>query len=214
MFKLLTAGAMMLSALAVPAAISSPAYAKDPVPDVVTASFDKVNGTGCPQGSTAISVSEDKQAITVTYAKFQAKVGRGAAEDEFRRNCQISLKVDIPQGYTYSIVSANYRGFARLEPGASAYSKANYYFQGYTPDVDGEKKMLRGPYDGDWKLTDKLGMASVSLKCGQKRNLQINTELRAYAGPSDVAGRTTSLIGMDSTDTSFSTEYRLAWKRC
>ena len=49
---------------------------------------------------------------------------------DFRKNCQLNLRVNVPQGFTYGIAQADYRGFAHLERGAYAIQKANYYFQG------------------------------------------------------------------------------------
>ncbi|MBB2503511.1 DUF4360 domain-containing protein [Amycolatopsis echigonensis] len=110
-------------------------------------------------------------------------------------------------------VSADYRGFGHLENGAYGVERANYYFQGNSPTAY-ETHRLDGFYDNDWRFSDSTDIDAIIYEpCGQERNLNLNTELRAYAGTSDPA-KTTSFLTTDSTDGSVQTVYRFAWKSC
>ncbi|KJK54882.1 DUF4360 domain-containing protein, partial [Saccharothrix sp. ST-888] len=130
-----------------------------------------------------------------------------------RKNCQLNLDVHVPQGFTYAIAAADYRGFAHLEPGTTGTEKANYYFQG-SPQTSSLSHEFKGRLDDSWQATDTVGVASlVYAPCGERRNFNINTELRVSAGTSDPS-RTTSFMTMDSTDGSINTTYHLAWKQC
>ena len=210
MRKTLTAAAMLLASLAVPAA---PAAAAPPPPDKMVLDIVGVNGSGCPAGTAGVQVSPDNTAITVTYSAFLAQVGLGASPLDFRKNCQIAMNVHVPQGFTYAIAKVDYRGFLHLEPGSSGYEAANYYFQGESQNARAQHNFV-GPKDGDWTTTDVAGVASLSfLPCGEMRNLNVNTELRVYAGSSDTKTKT-SMLTMESTDTSLTTIYHLAWKKC
>jgi hypothetical protein len=176
--------------------------------DVVT-----INGSGCPAGSAAIAVSPDNTAFTVTYAKYMALVGIGASSTDWRKNCQLNIVVHVPSGFTYAISKVDYRGFASLVRGASAIERANYYFQGQSQTAYASHT-LTGPMGDDWQTTDEVQIASlVWAPCGALRNLNINTELRAMAGTSDVT-KTTSFISMDSTDGAIDTQYHFAWANC
>jgi hypothetical protein len=176
--------------------------------DVVT-----VNGSGCPSDTAAVAVSEDNKAFTVTYSDFLAQVGVGAKPTDFRKNCQLGLKVNVPHGFTYGIAQVDYRGFAHLEMGTTAMEKARYYFQGMS-----QTAFQIHPYQGflsdDWQATDTTQIAAIVFApCGEKRNFNINTELRVNAGTSDQT-TTTSFMSMDSTDGGIETTYHFAWKRC
>ncbi|KJK54717.1 DUF4360 domain-containing protein, partial [Saccharothrix sp. ST-888] len=130
-----------------------------------------------------------------------------------RKNCQLNLDVHVPQGFTYAIAAADYRGFAHLERGASGTEKANYYFQG-SPQTSSLSHQFTGSLDDGWQATDTVDVAAlVYAPCGEERNFNINTELRVSAGTSDPS-RTTSFMTMDSTDGSINTVYHLAWKQC
>jgi hypothetical protein len=176
--------------------------------DVVT-----VNGSGCPAGSAAVAVSPDNTAFTVTYANYMAMVGIGSIATDWRKNCQLNIVVHVPQGFTYAVSKVDYRGFASLVSGASAVEKANYYFQGQSQTVSASHAMT-GPLADDWQTTDEVQVAAlIWAPCGALRNLNINTELRAMAGTSDVK-KTTSFISMDSTDGALNTTYHFAWATC
>ncbi|MBP2472530.1 hypothetical protein JOF53_001402 [Crossiella equi] len=179
----------------------------------ITIDLLTVNGSGCPLGTAAVAVSEDNTAFTVTYSEYLAQVGVGAKPTDLRKNCQLNMRVNVPSGFTYAIAQADYRGYANLARGASAVERANYYFQGMsqTPYIS---HTYNGPYDDNWQSTDKVDIASlVYAPCGEKRNFNINTELRVNAGTSNTQ-TTTSFIAMDSTDGAINTTYHFAWQKC
>ncbi|MFI6996640.1 DUF4360 domain-containing protein [Nocardia sp. NPDC050175] len=182
-------------------------------PDKVVIDVVTVNGSGCPQGTAAVEVLPDNTAFTVTTRRYTARVGVGARPHDFRKNCQLNLKVNVPQGFTYGIAQADYRGFAHLEQGATALEAARYYFQGDS-STDFAYHNFKGPLNDVWQTTDKPDIGSiVYLPCGEDRNFNINTELRVYAGTSDPE-ETSSFITMDSPDGSVNTTYQFAWKKC
>ena len=210
MLNLLAAGALAVSMLGSPI-ISVP---DDPAPtEQITIDVITVNGSGCPVGSTAIAVSPDNTAFTVTYSSYMAQVGVGALPTDFRKNCQMALQVHVPTGFTYAIVQADYRGYGYLAQGATATQRANYYFQGMS-GTSFASHTFRGPMDDYWQTTDVTPVASLSFApCGEQRFLNINTELRVSAGSSNPR-TTTSFMAMDSADGSIDTKYHFAWRKC
>ncbi|MGW0546067.1 DUF4360 domain-containing protein [Streptomyces altiplanensis] len=207
------AAALLASTLFAQGASAAPGTGIVAPPDKIVIEIATVNGSGCPQGTAAVAVSPDNTAFTVTYSEYLAQVGLGAKPTDFRKNCQLNLIVHVPHGFTYAVASADYRGYARLQAGATATQKASYYFQG-SPDTASRTHPHTGPYDNNWQATDETDWGQlVWAPCGAKRNFNINTELRVSAGTSDPA-KTNSFIAMDSTDGDIKTIYRLAWKEC
>lgn len=206
MFAALTAGAIALSGL------TSPISTELPPPDFVTVEVITVNGSGCPAGTSAVAVSPDKTSFTVTYSQFTAQAGAQTGPTDYRKNCQLNLRVNYPQGFTFGIAQADYRGFAHLAKGATGLERANYYFQGQSPTAHKNHKYA-GPYSDNWQATDKTDFdAIVFAPCGEVRHLNVNTELRVSTGTSDPAA--TSFMSMDSTDGAVDTKYHFAWKTC
>ncbi|MCX5363892.1 DUF4360 domain-containing protein [Streptomyces sp. NBC_00124] len=185
---------------------------EDPPPDKIVIKVATVNGSGCPAGTTAVAVSEDNTAFTVTYSDYLAQTGGNSDPTSFRKNCQLNLIVHVPQGFTYAIASADYRGFAALQSGASATQRASYYFQG-SPSTASRSHPFSGPYNDNWQATDTTDWVQlVWAPCGVQRNFNINTELRVNAGTSSASK--VSFMTMDSTDGDISTVYHMAWKEC
>ncbi|MFI8302925.1 DUF4360 domain-containing protein [Streptomyces sp. NPDC085927] len=184
----------------------------DPPPDKIVIKVATVNGSGCPQGTTAVAVSENNTAFTVTYSDYLAQAGGTSDPTASRKNCQLSLIVHVPQGFTYAIASADYRGFAALQRGATGTQRASYYFQG-SPNTEYRSHSFAGPYDDNWQATDTTDWAQlVYAPCGVQRNFNINTELRVGVGTS--SPDKVSFMTMDSTDGDISTTYHMAWKEC
>jgi len=208
----LLCGAALTGLIAAALPARATAQASPPPPDKIVIKVATVNGSGCRQGTTAVAVSEDNTAFTVTYSDYLAQVGGNSDPTAFRRNCQLSLVVHVPGGFTYAIASADYRGFAYLQRGASAIQRASYYFQG-SPSTQLRSHPLRGPLNDNWQATDETDWAQlVWAPCGVQRNFNINTELRVNLGSSSPSK--VSFMTMDSTDGEISTVYHLAWKTC
>ncbi|WP_030776194.1 DUF4360 domain-containing protein [Streptomyces sp. NRRL F-2664] len=207
---LLVGGAVGMAAILA----AAPAQAQpvtDP-PGQITVEVQTVNGSGCRQGTAAVAASPDNTAFTVTYSDYLAQAGAGSNPVDFRKNCQLGLRVHVPQGFTYAVARADYRGFAHLQRGAFGQERASYYFQGMSQTAR-VTHQFNGPYTDNWEASDETGYADlVWAPCGEDRILNVNTELRVYTGSSNP--QNLSFMGMDSTDGSVSTKYHLAWKEC
>jgi hypothetical protein len=202
-----------LLALVMALCASTPAVAAvDEVPvGRVTVDIISANGSGCPVGTTEVEVAADNSEFALIHRSYVAKVGAGAGATDFRKNCQVTLNVKVPSGYTYGIIRADYRGRLSLQAGAQAWQGANYYFQGDSVTV---KRIhpFQGPMHDDWASTDTVEPgAVVYAPCNEQRYFNINTHLRVSAGTS---GSASSWISMDSPDRNPNARYRFAWKRC
>jgi len=155
-------------------------------------------------------VSPSNDAFSVTYSAFHAQVGVGATSTDFRKNCQLNMRIRIPQGYSYAITGVDHRGSAHLEAGASGVQRSRYYFAGQVPSAL-MSHQFSGPYEDVWQTSDNADVASLAFSpCGGERNININSELRVGAGTSDEA-TTNSSMTMDSTTSNI---YRFAWRTC
>ena len=174
--------------------------------DVVT-----VNGSGCPAGSANVAMLGDNTGFRITYANFVAQDGGSARPTDLRKNCQLNLEVHIPQGFTYAIARADYRGRAHLAYGATGLQRTNYYFQG-SSDNNYVDHRFAGPLDGGWRTADVTDVnALVYEPCGAVSNLNINTELRVDAGSSP---NVVSSMSMSASDGSVDTIVQFHWKQC
>ncbi|MGW0391858.1 DUF4360 domain-containing protein [Streptomyces sp. NPDC003042] len=191
---------------------SSGAAAPTAPSERVTVDVATVNGSGCRPGSATVAVAPDNSAFTVTYSEYVAQAGGGVSAVEGRKNCLLSLIVHVPQGFTYAVAKVDYRGFGSLREGAIGTQKASYYFQGMSQTAYRTHK-FHGELDDNWQATDTTGVQALAYApCGEKRNFNINTELRAEVGTSDPAK--TSYMTLDSTDGGINSVYHFSWKQC
>lgn len=208
MINLIAVGSLVLSLAGAPLSVEP----TPPPAGKINIDLVNLNGSGCPAGSTAVTMSPDNSAVTVTYSQYLAQVGAGTKASDGRKNCQLAVQVHVPQGFTYAIAKTDNRGYMDLKKGASATEKTSYYFQGMSQGAAAQRTW-NGPFDDNWQTTDEVPVtAMVFHPCGEQRYLMVNTELRANAGSSD--RNSTSYISMDSTDTEFSTKFYFSWAKC
>lgn len=211
-FAALTAAASLLA----PTTDVPPWYDPNfiPPPDKVSVQVATVNGSGCPRDTVAVALSPDKTAFTVTYSNYIAQVGPESKPTDNRKNCQIAMKVYVPQGFSYGLVKVDYRGYKELQRGASGRLVAGYYFQGNSGTDRRTHKFQGSENPGDnWTKTDVTEFSQIVWSpCGEQRNFNVNTEMRVDRGSS--SRQDTSYMTMDSTDGDLKTLYHWAWKRC
>lgn len=218
MLRALVMAAVALSALPTSASAAYAATSSSLVEPQGSVVVDvaTVNGSGCPTGTASVLVAADNMSFAVAYRDFLAQVGPEAKPTDIRKNCQLSLRVQAPTGFTYAVMRATYRGVAQLAAGATATQSANYYIQGASPTTVATHAFA-GPFNSAWETTDTTTVAALAAgdfaPCGEQRNLNINTELRVNAGTSD-QGAASSVISMDSMSGDVQTVYHFAWRQC
>lgn len=166
-----------------------------------------VNGSGCPAGSGDATLSDDGFSFTITSTPYFASAGLGAGPLDFRKNCQYSVQVNRPEGWTYAVAGVEASGFAFLSAGATGLSRSSIFFQGQATTTV-LSRTFTGPLSDNWQTKDSIGLASlVYAPCGVERNLNINTELRVVRGTA--APNTSNFLFRNESST-----YRLFWKQC
>ncbi|KAK3291514.1 uncharacterized protein B0H64DRAFT_469271 [Chaetomium fimeti] len=167
-------------------------------------------GSGCPAGTVSGQLSSDLTTITLLYADFVAQAGNNMSPSNYRKNCQLNVKLKYPSGWQFSVFKADYRGYAQIPEGDTGTCKATYYFSGDTRQIS-STMTIRGPYDDNYIKTDQFGVEStVWSPCGLEGLLNINSEVRL----SPMDGTKPALMTVDSTDLRFQQVHHLQWQVC
>ncbi|MDQ1296001.1 MAG: hypothetical protein QG608_3888 [Actinomycetota bacterium] len=178
----------------------------------VTVTMVTANGTGCPGGTTAVVPYPDGTGLHVIYTDYGVRDGAGVPLTEARKNCQVSLQVRAPSGFTYAVSRASYRGHADLVPGTVGTLRSEYRFAGM-PQTDIHRHTFTEPFEGPWSVVEVPSADSLQFApCGENRILNLNTELRVRNG--SAAGGQVSFLVMDSATTGSSSDYEFEWKTC
>ncbi|KAL0066015.1 hypothetical protein AAF712_007005 [Marasmius tenuissimus] len=171
-----------------------------------------LNGSGCPPKSAFYLLNNDKTAVTITFSAFEASAGPDIAVTENRKNCQLSLGVRVPHGFSFAIVDVDYRGFYSLDDKVKASHSAAYYFQGQLVQA-GAGSELAGPLDGkNYVYRDEFNLSpTIYSPCGEDTILNINSEVRVdNSANKDGYG----YIVDDSIDASVTQTYNFQWLTC
>jgi hypothetical protein len=202
---------MKLKHIIAAAIFASTASAYADAPSEVRIKSIEYAGSGCPAGSVAENVSTDKQAFTLLFDSFIAEAGPGVPLREKRKNCQLLVDLEFPQGWTYTIASIDHRGYASLEKKVVGIHKASYYFQGQGQSGTLETK-IKGEKDDDYHLRDLVGLSAlVWAPCGARRALNINTQIQV---DNSANKRAAGLMTVDSVDGQLTQIFHLKWERC
>jgi hypothetical protein len=166
-------------------------------------------GTGCPQGTVSATLSPDQKQLSILFDQYVVEAGREVAKRIDRKSCNIAIPVHIPQGYSVSILSIDYRGFNSLTNGARSQFSVEYFFA----DAPGPKftRNFSGPVTDDFLINNQLAVGAIIWsRCGADVNLRTNSSMLVQAN----ARGDQALASIDSQDISAGLIYHLQWRRC
>jgi hypothetical protein len=201
MFKKIIA-ASIFSLLVSQSALSAPS-------DVRVKSINYA-GSGCPAGSVSGKLGRDFTSFTLYTHDFLAQIGYRIPLIEKRKNCQLTVDLLVPSGWSYTIAEVEYKGYVSLDRGVTATQSSAYYFQGSALTARVTSNM-RGPLNAEYNIKDTLGIsAQVWSPCGAVRALNINAQVLLQSTNRNASG----IITLDRIKGNVETIYGLRWKRC
>ncbi|TEB35273.1 hypothetical protein FA13DRAFT_1728067 [Coprinellus micaceus] len=164
-----------------------------------------VIGTGCPPGSTYYVLNPEK-------TTFFAEAGPGVSISKNRKQCQLTLGVNVPPGFTFGIANVDYRGYYQLDSKVTASQSSLYYFQGQLVQATSRSDLV-GPVDGDYyTYRDSFDLVStVQSPCGQATVLNINSDVRVSNSQNN---KGQGYLATDSINTGLTTTFNFQWQTC
>jgi hypothetical protein len=190
-----------------------PAAAKaDFDPTQVQVSELSYSGTGCPAGTVASDLSEDRQAMTMVFSQFGVETFGAESErlERDRKNCQLQLKLHTPPGWQFTLFYMDFRGFASLGAETTGIHSTAYKLGGGEA-VNLGKFILTGPYDDDYARIEDMALTATPWSdCNERRQrLTINTAVAVRS-----RNGSTGYMTLDSIDGVIAHSYGIAWRQC
>jgi len=136
-------------------------------------------GTGCPQGSLSfLYVPSDTRGVAV-FSGYTSSIGTNISLTESRKNCQINLDIEYPDGIQYSPVSISYSGYANLDAGVEGVHNTIYYFSGSSDQVS-TNHTFSGPTSEAYNYTESIDPTDTDIwsPCNSSLPLNINNQVR------------------------------------
>ncbi|MFI0366320.1 DUF4360 domain-containing protein [Actinomadura sp. 1N219] len=210
MHKGIALSAAAAAALALTAAFVAPAAASAPAAfPPIEIEIVSANGSGCAGGTVAARMADDFEVLSLAFADYTAQAGGSSAPADARKDCRLSLKMDLRKNFSYAVRATDYRMTSEVQSGARAILKADHNFQG-NPQNEMKTYQIPGPGGGTYQFTDKPSQP-VWKPCGAEPTLDISTELRVIRG---FDRSKVDSVSMSSFDGSVKQTYHLEWKPC
>ncbi|KAG2006677.1 hypothetical protein CC2G_014436 [Coprinopsis cinerea AmutBmut pab1-1] len=142
----------------------------------LTVKSARANGSGCPPGTAVVDVDNKNQKIKVRVQKFKAEAGPGLRISSSRRNCRVTLAVEVPEGYSFAAEKTVAKASYSAQSGVTLTSSSLAYFQGELEQGKGSTT-VSGPTKGESTLTNEVS-PRVWSPCGKDAILNLGTDLR------------------------------------
>lgn len=184
------------------------AYAAPALPDYVRVQSLNYAGSGCYAGSVYSNIFNDGRGLILGFDNFDPEVGPGVPLSQSRKNCQLNMYLDYPNGWSFAVAGVRLRTAAILDRGAKLFVSVAHYYSG-VPTTAAFKGTLAGPYDNDVFLDLAAQSAPVWSPCGVKRALNLNAQMQITSPPPQGG-----VVRIPLIDDITKLEVTLTWKRC
>jgi hypothetical protein len=182
------------------------------VPSIFRIKDIRANGDACRAGTTAVNVSEDREAFTVSFADFVAEKGPDAS-GERRRSCRLVFDTEQDANWEFAVLSVNMRGFVQLEAGVTARQETQFGTRGM--ETHNVREFL-GPIEEDYVTSQSADINSVRWSgCRAKASERVRDfSVKATAVLRGGGAKASGLLTVDTIDGQLEQVYELMWRRC
>lgn len=136
------------------------------------------NGSGCSVANKP-DVKLDKDGnLDINLFGMHAQGGPGIPPRDNRVNCQVTLDIQAPTGYTYEMASISRSGYVSLDRGVSGIVKTSAYFQASGMTLQ-DQAIFSGSVDKDFVQKSTIGASHrLVASCNIEKPLNINISVR------------------------------------
>lgn len=182
----------------------------------VTMGVPFYQGSGCPEGTAAITLSPDSKVLSVLFDAFMIEIGGEFGVERDVLECDLSVPLHIPAGYQVSLVKVDYRGFAFIPRLGKMRVRSRYSF--YYPGTGRRTRPFTrqrtrlGPIDEEFIVSVRMNERLLWSACGEDMDMNLNAQLEGQTNRWNEEG----LLTLDSLDATVDskTEYYLNWRKC
>lgn len=134
------------------------------------------NGSGCPLGDEVSARFIAPHVIKILVPEFSARTGAGVSLRDIRKNCQIGLDIERPNGMTFQLTRAFIAVKSDLNESQAGDIKLSTYFQGSAETAE-VLKTMEGPASQAQYLHLALDRSAFA-SCEESRLLNVNLAAR------------------------------------
>ena len=173
-------------------------------------------GTGCPQSSAQVVISEDRKTLSVLFSKFDLEIVPGTTTS-LSKDCRVLVDLKVPSNIRATVVRVDDRGFNKLPVAAKSVLRQSYSLVDLTTQQSSRtifrRKIFQGPVENDFAVASRIKKLQHWSNCGQDFRLDMGVSLKL----DNQQRKESALTVLDSADGQLGkrkTQYHLKWKRC
>ena len=175
-----------------------------------------VSGDGCLPGQVRGQLSPDKKELSFLFDNFLTESGTPASPRIDKKHCIIKMKIAIPENWSMSLASVDYRGFANVEEGGVTEHNARYNLNKDKAEATFSNLTIQGPFSDIYFHRYSLPEDQQSWSVCRARQVQLMIKISLSSLSAKQVGnkRPITLLTLDSLDTSTRQSFGVNWKPC
>jgi hypothetical protein len=199
---------LQVLSLLLPLAAAAPALvAPAAVPQHVRVVGVSLLGSGCPAGSADVQIDATKTLMEVTFSEYIIQTGPGTRASDWRKNCKLTLNMEFDEGFQFSTLSTNMKGFAQIPAGARGQCTNVFDFTGVTGQAS-YVLSLPGEREGPFDLASDPDIISWSPCGGSTAIMNMNTQCNISPTQKQ------ALIAVDRISGKITVNIAINWRVC
>lgn len=174
-----------------------------------------VSGDGCLAGQVRGQLSPDRKELSFLFDNFITESGTPLAPRIDKKHCVIRMKIAIPENWSMSLASVDYRGFANVEEGGVAEHNAKYNLNKDKAEATFSNMTIQGPFSDIYFHRYTLSEEQQSWSVCRARQVQLMIKISLSSLSKPVGNkRPIAMLTLDSLDTSTRQSFGVNWKPC
>jgi hypothetical protein len=164
-------------------------------------------GSGCPAGSADVQIDATKTLMEITFSEYIIQTGPGTRASDWRKNCKLTLNMEFDQGFQFSTLTTDMKGFAQIPAGARGQCQNTFDFTGITGQVN-YVMSLPGEMEGNFDLRADPDIISWSPCGGTTAIMNMNTQCNISPTQQQ------ALIAVDRISGKITVNIAIQWRMC
>ncbi len=189
------------------------AQTKPPNAEIISVNL---KGSGCDLASAAVSISPDLQDLSILFDNMVLEAKPSMVNPKnliAAKQCTVNIEMGVPAGWQFALVSVDYRGFASVPKGATAFQRFVYNAP-MMPIVSLREARFVGPYTGNFIFQANQKATRLAwTPCSQSK---VSLAMTASVGIAySLRNRyPEAMVSLDSQDLSFKQTFQVQWQQC
>lgn len=176
------------------------------------------SGSGCPDGTVSMTLTDDKSSLSLIFDEFVVQAGETSQKQKETKSCNLIVPIKVPRGFQFAVLNSDQRGFYSVPKKAKAIFESSFQLTNtknnwpVTPKVS-KSVTINGEKEQDYTMTSKISATTLWSPCGMDVNLHMGKKVSVTTNQKSEDIMAT-IDSIDNTIGKRRAGFELIWKRC